>query len=549
MHGLDGALPIVREQWEKYSRNSAFELDPVAWATEYLGIHPWAAQRELMYSVRDNRATACAAGHGVGKTFIVAVIACWWIDTHPLGSNKTFVASVAPSADQVNLLWDNIRNIHALAKQRFEDGIVDHALPGYINGKNMWKLPNGDTIGHGRKPPDNKSDVAFQGRHADYLLAIGDEAVGLTEGFLNALGVIATGQFNRQVIIANPTDPTSAMAKIWKTGNPNWHTMHISVLDSPRIKPEEGYDVDRWAPGLSGMEFVEQALTDYGDEEDPRYISRVLGQWAFDAGNNMFLETELANGRNCYVLPDPALRPMMGLDIARGGKDASVMYIARWGEVWETDDLGKPVRRTGRKGLQLRYLDSWKKAPLTGGQGDNIGTTERAHAHMLAEAATVLKFDASGMGSAVIDGLATLNDYQLGKHGYIWFEVYGQSTMGVDRRQYENARAEQYFNMKKMLHAGDLDLDPADEQLQDELRGIVFEYTGKGRIKIEAKDDMKRRGVKSPDYADAAWYACYDITDLLDPLSQMRSGEKFAMDPEYPLASAGQRQGGYGAPV
>lgn len=546
--GLDGVLPLVPNLWYKRSQHSKYLNDPVLWAEEYLGIHVWRAQREIMYAVRDCRATAVAAGHGVGKTFIVGVIACWWIDVHPLGSSKTFVASTAPSKDQVDLLWDNIRNIHQLAQQRYERKLVDHALPGYITGDNRWKLPNGDTIGQGRKPPDNKSDVAFQGRHADYLLAIGDEAVGLTEGFLNALGVIATGQYNRQVIIANPTDPTSAMAKIWRSKNTKWKTMHISVMDSPRISPEEGWDND-WAPGLSGWEFVEQALEDYGDEDDPRYIARVLGQWAFDAGNNMFTEVDLATGRNTYVLPDPAERPELGLDIARGEKDETVIYRMQIGDVWECDpETGKPIKATGERGWKLRKVASWKKAPFTGGTPENLGTSERTHAIMLAEGSMILKYDASGVGQAIKDGLYTLNDYQQGRNGYIWFEVYGQSTTDVDRRQYENARAEQFFRMKRLLGSGTLDIDPADETLQEQLRGIVYEYTTMGRIKIEAKDDMKKRGVKSPDYADAAWYALYDITAMLDP-NHLSPGQRTIIDPEYADHGPSNRVGGWREPV
>lgn len=551
-------LPLVRQKWETKSRSEVYRNDPVKWCVEFLGIHPWKKQRDILYSIRDNRATAVAAGHGVGKTFIVAVAACWWVDVHD--PSETFVASTAPSADQVDLLWDNMRMVHNLASERHEeylsrkrDGVDlgeyapnDHALIGYINGKNKWMF-NGGTLGQGRKPPDNKSDIAFQGRHATYLLAIGDEAVGLSTGFLNALGVIATGQYNRQCLIANPTDPTCAMAKIWKDKNDQWVTMHISVMDSPRITPEEGYDVEKWAPGLSGHEYVEQALSDYNGKDDPRYISRVLGQWAFDSGNNMFTEEELARGRNCVVLPDLTLRPELGLDIARGGKDASVVYVAWEGDVWDTDENGDPTAPNGKRGIQLRLLDTWKKAPLTGGNLDNPGTSERIHAHMLGQGSEILKYDVAGIGAGVSDGLATLNEYQYFRHGYIWFEVYGQSTKNVDRRLYENARVEQYFGLKNKLHGGILDIDPTDDKLQEDLRGVIYEYTSKGRLKIEAKDDMKKRGAKSPDFSDAAWYACYDVSELLDPMAQIQSGTRLALEAEYDDVS--EYSDGYGAPV
>jgi phage terminase large subunit len=544
MNALDGFLPLIPARWEKRTKQTKYLNDPVAWAIDIAGVKPWKAQREIAYSLRDNRGTAVAAGHGVGKTWWVAVLCAWWVDVHPV--DEVFIASTAPSADQVNLLWDNIRMVYANIKRRHAEGIIDHELPGYINGNNEWKLHDGRFIGQGRKPPDQKADVAFQGRHAPYLLAIADEAVGVPAGFIDALGNIASGRNNRQLLIANPTDPTCAMAKIWKDKNPFWKTMHISVMDAPTITPEEGFDPDEMAAtGMSGMEYVEQKREEYGGEDDAQYVARVLGQWAFDAGNNLFTEVELARGRSTIVLPDPSGRPELGLDIARGDKDESVIYLMQQGEVWSTDpQTGKPLEPTGESGWRIRKLDSWRKAPLTGGTAANPGTAERAHAHVMGEGAWVLKYDAAGMGSAVTDGLYTINDYQQGRHGYIWFEVYGQSTQNVDRRQYENARAEQFFRMKRLLASGVLDIDPKDETLQEQLRGIVFEYTTQGRIKIESKDDMKKRNVKSPDYADAAWYALYDITLLMDPMANMKPGQRVLVQDEYNLQPS-NRVGGW----
>lgn len=508
---------------QRRARARVWAQDPVAWTEEYLGIHVWKAQRDILYAIRDKRNTAVAAGHGVGKTFIVAIAAAWWVDVHPI--DKVFVASTAPSADQVNLLWDNIRKVHNLSKQRFKEGLIDHALPGYITGDNKWKY-EGDTIGQGRKPPDTAADVAFQGRHADYLLSIGDEAVGLSQDFLDALGVIATGQYNRRVIIANPTDPTSAMAKIWRDNNASWHTMHISVMDSPRITPEEGWDND-WAPGLSGWEYVEQALADYGGEDDPRYISRVLGQWAFESGNNLFTAEELAKAKNCFVMPDPNPTREFGVDIARMGNDASIVYMAEHGDVWTTDpETGLPLQPTGERGLRIRLLDKWTKAPLVGGTEENPGTSERVHTHALAEGARIVKVDASGMGSAVIDGLA-MQDYQ----PYVVVEVFGGATP-TDTRAYLNTRAEQFFSLKKRFNASVIDLDPEDEALFGELEGIVYEYATKGQIKMESKDDMKKKGKKSPDHSDALWYVAYDVSELVDsPFAGMQKGDHVAVDP------------------
>lgn len=525
-------------------RREQHRHDPVAWMEDYLGLRVWSKQKEIAYAVRDHRKTAVAAGHGVGKSFIAAAIMAWWIDTHPLGADETgapqtFIASTAPFADQITaILWNNLRILHALSRARYERGEVDHPLPGYITGDNKWKTNDGLLIGQGRKPPDNKTDSGYQGLHATYLLAIGDEAAGLGADMVDALSNITTGQHNRMLLIANPTDPTSAMAKLWKNGVEGWHLMHISVLDSPRITGEP-FPADRMT-ALSGQEYVDERRAEWG-EDDPRYISRVLGQWAFDAGNNLFAETDLASAANTIVLADPDALPRHGWDIARMGGDHTVGYRMLPGEVWTTDENGEPVRATGKRGFMVRRIDTWSRAPLVGSDPANLGTAQRIDRHALGEGADLLVIDATGLGGGVVDGLRDLN---LGKK-YQVLEYYASGAT-TDRRSYTNARAQHYFALKSLMHGGKVDLDPTDTVLFEELRGIVYEYDTKGAKKIESKDDMRKRGMKSPDYADAVIYATADAEGLIsNPLAGIEKGSIVSMNPWELLQASRDPSTGY----
>lgn len=131
-------------------KQDRYKDDPVLWSREYLGINLWSKQREILYSIRDNRNTAVAAGHGVGKSFVAAIAVAWWVDTHPV--EKTFVATTAPSSSQLGIIWDNLRRMYNLAEQRYKDGLVDHKLLGYITGDHKWKADDGSLIGEGRAP-------------------------------------------------------------------------------------------------------------------------------------------------------------------------------------------------------------------------------------------------------------------------------------------------------------------------------------------------------------------------------------------------------------
>ncbi len=508
---IKNVIDTTISNYERQNRKQVYRNDPVLWSREFLGINLWGKQREAAYSLRDNYGTAIAAGHGVGKTFWAAVVCAWWADM--FWDDDCFIATTAPTFDQVNILWDGIRKIHTLVEDRYAAGLVDHKLPGYITSDNQWKLPNGDRLGQGRKPPDNRSDVAFQGRHAKYLLAVGDEAVGIPEGFLDALGNNASGELNRQILLANPTDPTCKMARYWSDKPENWHLMNISIMDAPTITPDPEFPVDQ-ITGMSGWKYVNMRKAEWGDD-DPRYIARVLGQWAFDSSNMVFTEEDIANGINTVVIPDEYSIVRFGIDVARSPKgDFTVVYRCQEGEVWITDDeTGEPIEATGIRGEHVRFVERWKGAPLTGSNPDNLGSDYRIDGLAAEWGATALVIDvAGGYGMGVKDGLI-----ELGNDQYIMVDAWGGSTVDVDTRKWVNARSFNYFELKRKMYQRVIDLDGADETLIEELRGIQYEHDSRARIKIESKDDMRRHGRKSPDHADALWYACMNLDHLFVP--------------------------------
>lgn len=69
-----------------------------------------------------------------------------------------------------------------------------------------------------------------------------------------------------------------------------------------------------------------------------------------------------------------------------------------------------------------------------------------------------------------------------------------------------NRRAELYRNLKGLLE-GRFQL-PDSNSLQGDLTGIGYKYTSDGRLLLESKDDMRRRGVPSPDEGDAVALCC-----------------------------------------
>jgi len=102
--------------------------------------------------------------------------------------------------------------------------------------------------------------------------------------------------------------------------------------------------------------------------------------------------------------------------------------------------------------------------------------------------------DADGLGAGVFDRLV---EQQLPV--YAWHG--GQPPMDTER--FVNRRAEAYWHAREEMLGGRVDIDPADDVLEAQLRQIRFKIDSRGRIQIESKDDMRKRGLKSPDRADA----------------------------------------------
>jgi hypothetical protein len=72
---------------------------------------------------------------------------------------------------------------------------------------------------------------------------------------------------------------------------------------------------------------------------------------------------------------------------------------------------------------------------------------------------------------------------------------------------FANLRAQGYWQLRERFLNGAIDIDPEDDDLANQLASIRYKRTSKGKILIESKDDMKRRGLPSPDEADALMLA------------------------------------------
>lgn len=494
---------LAFEEKDREERGQAYLTDPVSWAKDFLGVYLWSKQAEVAMSLVTEKNVIVKAGHEVGKSFLAGLLICWWVDTHWQLPGGCFVVSTAPSTKQINaVVWREVRKFFKLADERFKEGKSDHKLPGYITSDAHWRLPDGIELGYGAKPPDNKSDT-MSGIHARYVLSVGDEATGLSEELIGDLGNITSNATSRRFLILNPTNPLSYVAEIFKRQTGTWKTHSISVLDSPNFhEGGEGLPVEVLET-LVDQSYVDDMARDYG-ESSPTYISRVLGEFAWDMGFTLIRPEDIAVGLDTDLETSLETVPRLGVDFSRS-KAGDKNSVYSWHD-------GK-----------LRYVDSWNEP-------NALRTAEKVDDYARSLGCREVRVDGSGLGGPIADYLREISSGH-----YTVIEMLGGNA-SPDRSRWYNARAFWYWSFQDRLAKAEIDLDETDDTLQQELMGIEIKKRSAGidNLLIESKEDMRKRGVGSPDHADAAIYASADLTWLTDdPVASMRQGERMVFDPEY----------------
>lgn len=453
------AFAIAADLWSTRKRRTSYLLDPEAWAEDKLKAFLWSKQREIIQSVVFNRRTAVQSSHGPGKSFIAGMLAAWWIDTHP--HEEAVVVTTAPTHRQVHgILWEEIRKQHRRGD-----------LPGRVLMTDQWYIGE-SLVGEGRKPADHDDD-GFQGTHRRYVLVILDEACGVPENLYTGAESITTNEHCRILAIGNPDNPSGPFADACKP-NSGWNVIRISTFDTPNFTGEEVPAPLRDL--LPSKEWQESRLKKWG-ADSPLYLSKVLGQFPESAEDTLIPLSWVVAAQNRDIVPRKFDDSKMGVDVARFGADRTTAYHNHGGRIRQILDTSKQAttETAGRVAVLWRELRT-----------------------------SDINVDGVGVGAGVVDMLEEdgypVNDMQAG----------GGSSAPT---KFLNARAEWYWNLRVAFERGMIDLDPADEDLAAQLSSIRFTHTRRGQIQIESKDGMKKRGMPSPDHADAVMLAWNEPID------------------------------------
>lgn len=449
-----------------------------------------------MISIRDNRETNVPAGHGVGKTFLGAVIVMWWV--FAVGGTAI---TTAPTGRQVKeLLWSEIRKLHAQHQNKLGGECLTQSMR-YSETARAYGFTASDYS------PDS-----FQGKHEEKLLAIQDEANGISPEIDDGFESSITGSKNRGLRIGNPVTsgtPFEQACKVRRIRVPVWNHPNVRWAYEKcedgihRLKPEiadqilqendngqlEVMPQDQWPgdlprdviPGAVSIQWIESMRRKKG-EESTFWKSRLNGIFPTDSEYSIVPSSWFLAARARYDA-DPEYWDNQakdhnwrhGLDVGDGG-DPHAMTSWKGPVLY---NVGEKATKGDRKDVSRAY--KWGKSTLNQKPGR-------------------IKVDNIGVGSGA---LSSLLDDDFDAVGFAFSE--GAKENG----KYTNIKAESFWHLREAFQDEEIAIAPLgeyEEKLMEELSLLHYEELNTGKIRIEPKEKTKKRLGHSPNLADSTIY-------------------------------------------
>lgn len=454
-----------------------YREDPVGWIDDVLGRRLWSKQAEIARALVTHREVAVASCHAAGKSHTGAALGLWSLYNFPM----SMVLTTAPTQRQVEgILWKEMRALH-------RDALFD--LGGRVLTSEIQIDEDWQAIGFTAIDADR-----FQGFHAPSVTAILDEAAGITHEVHVGVDAVLSGGRARKLMIGNPTDPTSEFAAAMLRDDVA--KFSISAFDTPNFTGlgitlddiKSGAWRDKIAgrplpmPSLITPEWVADKFKKWG-EDSPLWLARIMAKFPTLGANQLvplawWIAAVERAAANAVSNEGPKI---LSCDVARYGDDETVIGF-RQGRRYVTVDVqqGQNTMETVGKLVNFRR---------------QLGADE-------------IRVDVIGVGGGVVDRLEEL------RQPVVSVNV---AEAAIDNERCRILRDEIYVGIRDRMdprQVGGATIEvEGDEELAGQLTQIRFRVNSRGQTEVESKDEMKKRGLSSPDRADAFAIAFANVGD------------------------------------
>ena len=382
-----------------------------------------------------------ASGHGIGKSTEVAWIILWAMSTRP---HLNGVVTANTTTQLSTKTWRELSLWHKRMINR-------HWFK--WTATKFFHTEHPETWFCAAIPNTEHNSEAFAGLHARHVLLMYDEASGIPDVIWEVSEGAMTTPGAMWFVYGNPTKNTGRFRECFSSEKHRWNTQQIDSRDCKMTNKKE----------------LKEWVKTYGEDSDFCRV-RIKGEFP-RAGSMQFIRSDIvdyamvweAAYETYYLMPI-----VMGVDVARYGEDKTIMIV-----------------RQGRKILEMvkfRKISTMQ--------------TVAQVVRLIRQYSPAMTFvDVVGVGAGVVDRLHQLGHDVLGVNA---------GTSPHDGDVYYNKRVEMWDDMRSWLAAG-ADI-PNDQELRSSLIGIEYGFTDakSGELmRLERKQDMKKRGLDSPDEGDA----------------------------------------------
>ncbi len=473
---------------------------------------------------------AIKSPHSVGKTFMMGRI----VDAIMGSYDDTKLVSTAPSHRQVHsLLWKEIADAYGSKPKELQRGRLNEVA--------LWINPK--TYAQGFSPQKRVqsesgqgTDSAFQGYHGEYMtVVIFDEATGIDpQIWIQAEGLLTQGRV-LFIAIGNPTSRNCQFFKCFQ--NRAWKTFSITCFDSPNLianniqtiediqneadyveslEPEAALErlssYETPVPYILNTRFVIEKAIEWGCDH-PLFMGKVLGEFP-DADGDVLVSEDNVRDSQARSHGDVGNETMgfIGLDVARFGVDKSVLTSLVGDDLIDRESMSKNDTNQVT-GKTINFIEEHQEAY------ENVTTWRLAvdggFGHGVIDRLKELQEDEDESNERVFNILSNVEilEINFGSSDWImfhygWVDEFTRRQKQDDRKVQEDR--ENYCNFKaKMFDLLARDIKKSLRLLPDDiyvkqLPTIRKDVDSKGRLKIESKEDYKKRtGETSPDEADS----------------------------------------------
>ena len=429
----------AEESWKIFI--DAFKGDPVGFVERVLQAKPQPWQKDFLRAVADptKRRISVRAGHGVGKSTACAWAMIW----HMTVRYPQKVVCTAPTAGQLfDALFSELK--HWVNKLPV---ILRDSFEIFSDRIVLKAAPESSFISARTSSADRPEALA--GIHSENVLLIADEASAIPEKVFESAAGSMSGHAATTILIGNPTRNSGLFFETHHKLVDDWHCMHVSCLSNPFVSED----------------FVKQIASTYGETSNA-YRIRVLGEFSLHDDDTLIAAELVDSAMERDVVLDKGEPILFGVDVARFGSDRTVI-----------------CKRQGNVVLEFQ---SWSGADL-------METVGRIVSHAERDNPAEILVDSIGLGGGVADRLREL--------GWNVRDV-NVSESSAMNTQAAKLRDELWLAVKDWLVQRSCKL-PKNENLRQELVAPTYTFTSTGKIKVEGKDSLKKRGMRSPDIADA----------------------------------------------